>query len=321
MERFLGETNTTYEQYLPPEPGGIGIKMGPYNAALHRRRTELGFTLKDIATAVGYKTPVSISQFETLRAFPKPEIAQKIADFLQTTPDQIFPEYLKLFTRDKKHPAQTRVELTSTEIDRAVLSRALRVAGELEAIDPEEEIEREDLRIVFEQVFKNNLFPRQELALRLRFGLNDDKEFSLDAIGKALGVTDSRAGQIIEDAIYKIRIGHEEKSLLNGYVEKDRSASFSEEALMNGVINALQSGDKERALRNLAKIEQSIASRRSGYIDFDRNRNIRFITIEMLAKGEYHPNSPDPKIEAQVEKLKEIWRLKERAQPPKVIHG
>lgn len=53
FQEFLLDTETAYSiiatKEAEPQPGVIGIRMGPYNAALYRRRQELGLTQKQLA--------------------------------------------------------------------------------------------------------------------------------------------------------------------------------------------------------------------------------------------------------------------------------
>lgn len=60
---------------------------------------------------------------------------------------------------------------------------------------------REDVQMVIESLQN----PRQERAISLRYGLDDGKERTLEQIGKELGVTGTRAGQIIERAEVRLR--------------------------------------------------------------------------------------------------------------------
>ena len=47
--------------------------------------------------------------------------------------------------------------------------------------------------------------PREEKILRLRHGLEDNRPYTLDAIGKEFGLTKERIRQIESDALRKLR--------------------------------------------------------------------------------------------------------------------
>ena len=57
------------------------------------------------------------------------------------------------------------------------------------------------------------LNPREQKVLELRFGLNDNKIFTLDEIGQMLGVTRERIRQIENKAIRKIKVPVRRKNL------------------------------------------------------------------------------------------------------------
>ena len=69
---------------------------------------------------------------------------------------------------------------------------------------PFEDLVREELVQSINRLLAQ-LSPRQQQVLRLRFGMEDDTCYSLDAIGKVLGISKERARQIEHQAIEKLQ--------------------------------------------------------------------------------------------------------------------
>lgn len=78
--------------------------------------------------------------------------------------------------------------------------------------DPEEIAYKMALNETIRKVLAT-LTPREQKVLELRFGLNDNKIFTLDEIGQMLGVTRERIRQIENKAIRKIRVPIRRKKL------------------------------------------------------------------------------------------------------------
>ena len=75
---------------------------------------------------------------------------------------------------------------------------------DLQAPQPEEELVRRELEHAINALL-GQLSERQRLLLRLRFGMEDDTCYSLEAIGKMLGVSKERARQIEHQALTKLQ--------------------------------------------------------------------------------------------------------------------
>lgn len=69
---------------------------------------------------------------------------------------------------------------------------------------PYEDLVREELVHSINSLL-SQLSERQQQVLRLRFGMEDDQCYSLDAIGKTLGISKERARQIEHQAIEKLQ--------------------------------------------------------------------------------------------------------------------
>ena len=69
----------------------------------------------------------------------------------------------------------------------------------LVAVDPEEDLVRRELRQTMDQLM-NALDARQQKVLRMHYGMEDGICYSLEQIGKTLGVSKERARQIEQQA-------------------------------------------------------------------------------------------------------------------------
>ncbi len=68
----------------------------------------------------------------------------------------------------------------------------------------EESVEAEERKSVVEQML-DSLLPREATVLRLRFGFEDDRRWTLEEIGVKIGMTRERARQIEAEALLKLR--------------------------------------------------------------------------------------------------------------------
>ena len=69
---------------------------------------------------------------------------------------------------------------------------------------PYEEMVRRELKATLEQLLEQ-LNPRQQTILRMRHGMYDGVCYSLDAVGKALGISKERARQVEKQAMDKLQ--------------------------------------------------------------------------------------------------------------------
>ena len=74
---------------------------------------------------------------------------------------------------------------------------------DLQALQPQEELVRAELNRMMEQLM-GMLKPRQQQVLRLRFGMEDGTDHSLEEIGTMLGISKERARQIERQAMEKL---------------------------------------------------------------------------------------------------------------------
>jgi RNA polymerase primary sigma factor len=75
---------------------------------------------------------------------------------------------------------------------------------DLQAPQPQEALIRKELEHTMDALL-SQLPERQQRVLRLRFGMEDDTCYSLEAIGKKMNVTKERARQIERQAMEKLQ--------------------------------------------------------------------------------------------------------------------
>lgn len=83
---------------------------------------------------------------------------------------------------------------------------------DLQAPQPQEELIRRELEYTMD-VLLGQLPERERMLLRLRFGMEDDTCYSLEAIGQKLNVSKERARQLEKQAIDKLRMLGEDLGL------------------------------------------------------------------------------------------------------------
>lgn len=196
-------------EFVPPGTEELGVvrftKEGPINAVLLEQRKQLRLTCKALARLINVSVSY-VNQFEGMRVLPTSAVAEKIAQVLGMEKDDIFPSYLQLFIRPKPQ-AQGIQEIPISQVDR----KELEAAGQIYLIQspasmmmiPEREPEPDLLEVIEEALA--HLKGRQQMVLRMRFGLVDGKSRTLEEIGRELRVTPQRIRQIEAKALIKLR--------------------------------------------------------------------------------------------------------------------
>ncbi len=105
------------------------------------------------------------------------------------------------------------------------------------------ELLREDLAEVL-----CTLSPRERDVLRLRFGMDDGRQRTLEAIGRLFGVTRERIRQIEAKALRKLRHPNRQKRLLDYHIESDSSMDYSALEYLKGEM------PKNKSLKEIASI-------------------------------------------------------------------
>lgn len=87
---------------------------------------------------------------------------------------------------------------------------------DVESISPEDEFCKKELRDIIEKML-DDLTPKEKKVLRLRFGFDNGRSYTLEEVGKEFGVTRERIRQIEAKAIRKLRQPMKRKKLNDYY--------------------------------------------------------------------------------------------------------
>jgi len=173
----------------------VEFRLTVKNAHFREIREGLGMTQKEMAEYLGVAQG-AVSAIECFRWYPRgPESIEKYTLGLGMMFEEIFPEE---FCRAVDDRVPTR-----TSVTREVSYIPLAGPETLILPDPEEEymrarkVERLDRALMI-------LTDRQRLAIVHRYGLHGEDEKTLSGVGKILGVTATRADQIIKKGLRKL---------------------------------------------------------------------------------------------------------------------
>lgn len=279
-----------------------------FNHALSQRRKEVGLTRVELGQRVGMSTAL-ISHYESLSKFPTPELARKLAGVLGLEPQVLFPEWLKMFIKDRN-----KVVPETDELSIESLRLSLHPQTEMEVSDLEERVRHALDHLSF----------RERRVLELRFGIGDEEEKTLEEVGMRFSVTKERIRQIEGKAFLKLRRRPFARGLV-GLIDIKGNPN-QRTSLMNGVVNALHSKNYARAEANLQELEKMTTAELSGYnselvealgqykgaYKWDRQLVREFITWFIKDRGISGAQLNLKKIFAATRELREVWKLKSR---------
>ena len=195
---YPGETETEEIESL----NLVRLRLITHNARLVDARKERGMTQLDMVRVAGIPCH-RLQNIETLRVLPTEDEMIKVACVLEKPIDYLFPEEL-LSAVEVGVFSRRKVELAAPEIISLTEAQQLRLLsdGGLEAVETEV-----DRKLLVERIHEvvETLAPREQLVLRLRFGLDGQKPKLLEEVGKELEVTRERIRQPEAKALRKLR--------------------------------------------------------------------------------------------------------------------
>ena len=183
----------------------LKFRLGVKNNEMEKRRLEMGLKQEELGARIGL-TGASISQIESCHQYPNEETQSKIAKVLNSTLEQLFPEWLQIFTQKWKRVEKQKI------INVDSLSLNSPEAMKLLPIETSETIERQATNSLWRDELEkiiSELSPREKGIIKARFyDLND-----LEEVGKKFGITRERVRQIEAKALEKIRMEIPEKAI------------------------------------------------------------------------------------------------------------
>ena len=149
-------------------------------------------------------------------------LAEKIADFFGTSPDFLFPERLySLALPDVVERKYSSIELLPLLSARSIPA----LSG-----NPEDHVNTSELGGIIDSQLET-LSPREARVIRLRFGLEDGREHTLEDAGKIFGVSRDRVRQIEARALTKLRHPSRGKSFI-GALDKDERDEYTKRHIL-----------------------------------------------------------------------------------------
>lgn len=173
---------------------GVKTRFFNYNleSALSEKQKALGVPRYQLCKLMGvnYQT---LARYLSLKNYPSEKILLKISSFLVKPPDHLFPDHLKE-VRLKRQPEP----LALTAEDWTALGYMQPVA------DPGEALEHEELTALVRQTLKT-LTAREAKVIALRFGIEEERAYTMEEVAEEYGLTRARIYQIERNALRKLR--------------------------------------------------------------------------------------------------------------------
>ena len=191
-----------------PDEFRFGLRQVLYNRPMKVARLRCGLSQTQLAELVGI-SPEYISYFENFRHYPKPRVAQAIADVLGVGVEVLFPAWLQEFKRVQAPSILTDAHYSLEEALALGQIDPDTMCVESEAMpfmlpSPEGEVDRRNLRETVAEVL-DSLPPKERRVLSRRFGLEDGRSRTLEEVGQELGVTRERIRELEAKALRMLR--------------------------------------------------------------------------------------------------------------------
>ena len=190
----------------------LGLKSRLYNAEIRNRRMDLGLSQAELARRIGM-CRTSVSRAERLGIVsPKALIIQALAAYFGVDALVLCPEWLPVL-QGKPMTLDRQEDVTASMIAGAHRRAALPLA-----VPPSQE-EDTDMHFLAEDVERAlaTLDDREAAVLRLRYGIPDGPQHTLQEISDKVGVSSERVRQISSRAIKKLGLPHR-AGLLDGHL-------------------------------------------------------------------------------------------------------
>lgn len=177
------------------------VRVSVKNNRLHKMRTEAGLTVGQLREKTGVNLG-TYAKLVGLRLSPKTKKGKwripvkRLAKFFKCCEEDLFPPNLESVI----NPSASK-EVRADEIAQLC---APQEQLRLMAPDPEQVIIGEEVKhALYDEL--GTLTAREETVIRMRFGLGDEKESTLEEIGKHFGVGRQRIREIEAKALHKLR--------------------------------------------------------------------------------------------------------------------
>lgn len=175
----------------------LGRETRYFNGTLKKKRLERGLYQKDVANAVGC-TDGLVSQWETLHSYPDKKYHQKLEQLFDCSIEELFPEFLQMF-KHRKLKSEEYGQLSIAELE---ASSEMELLNSGETI--EEQLDRETIKTTLEAAI-DELHPREQKIIKLRFGLGEERPRTLEDVAKEFCTTRGRIREIEERALKKLK--------------------------------------------------------------------------------------------------------------------
>ena len=192
---------------------------------LRQARINAGLTMKALGKKIGISL-AGVSVYERLRGFPTSEKRERIASILGKKVNELFPEGFEEIVRyaqlqrngkykkdslDNAGPLNNRLgeEPIDTSLDNSGM-----------ALRESEEARVKIVESVQQALQSAPLTDRERDVIKMKYGIGYDHNYTLGEIHSLIGVTKSRVGQIVNDALDKLRRPRIKSKLELAYAEK-----------------------------------------------------------------------------------------------------